>query len=95
MAPHCKDIKLYLSTLLPSASTVITKEELDQWSNTASRIGSHFMGYKAFEGAPAYDGGTMISSEVIADAEGVKAALMIAKDYENFQNSAKLLKNRS
>ena len=28
MAPHCKDIKLYLSTLLPSASTVITKEEL-------------------------------------------------------------------
>ena len=65
-------------------SGVITKEELDQWSNTASRIGSHFMGYKAFEGAPAYDGGTMISSEVIADAEGVKAALMIAKDYENF-----------
>ena len=65
-------------------SGVITKEELDQWSNTASRIGSHFMGYKAFEGAPEYDGGTMISSEVIADAEGVKAALMIAKDYENF-----------
>ena len=26
----------------------------------------------------------MVSSEVIADAEGVKAALMIAKDYENF-----------
>lgn len=66
------------------SSGAITKEELEQWSQTADRIGRHFMNYKAFEGAPAYDGTTIISGEVIADAEGVKAALMIAKDYENF-----------
>lgn len=65
-------------------SDVISKEELKLWSDTASRIGNHFSGYMAFDGAPAYNSTTTISGEVIADAEGVKAALMIAKDHENF-----------
>ena len=65
-------------------SKVITKEELELWSDTAERIGSHFEGYKAFDGAEEYNSSTMISGEVIADAEGVKCALMIAKDHENF-----------
>ena len=65
-------------------SKVITKEELELWSDTASRIGRHFEGYKPFEGAEPYNSSTMTSGEVIADAEGVKCALMIAKEYAGF-----------
>ena len=63
---------------------VVTKEELKQWDDVVSRIGDHFTGYSPFEGCDAYEGGDLISGEVIADAEGFKCALMIARDYEKF-----------
>ena len=51
----------------------------------SSRIGDHFYGYTPFEGSGSYEGaGYRISGEVIADAEGVKVALMIGKDKEDF-----------
>ncbi len=63
---------------------IVTKEELKKWDDVEDRIGNHFSGYSPFDGCDSYSGGSLISGEVIADAEGVKAALMIAKDYDNF-----------
>lgn len=63
---------------------IVTKEELEQWDNVVSRIGDHFSGYSPFDGCDAYEGGSLVSGEVIADAEGFKCALMISKDYDNF-----------
>lgn len=63
---------------------IVTKEELKQWDDVVDRIGNHFSGYSPFDGCDAYESGSLVSGEVIADAEGFKAALMIAKDQENF-----------
>ena len=63
---------------------IVTKKELKIWEKSKERISSHFGGYSPFEGSGAYEDGGKLSSEVIADAEGVKAALAIAKDYQNF-----------
>lgn len=64
---------------------IVSKEELKNWDAMSSRIGDHFYGYTPFEGSGSYEGaGYRISGEVIADAEGVKVALMIGKDKEDF-----------
>ena len=64
---------------------IVSKEELKNWSEVASRIGEHFYGYSPFEGAGSYESSSYhVSGEVIADAEGVKVALMIGKDKEGF-----------
>ena len=62
----------------------ITKEELKEWDKVVGRIGDHFAGYIPFEGAEGYSDGRLISGEVIADAEGIKVTLMIAKDCKDF-----------
>jgi len=64
---------------------IVSKDELKNWDSMSARIGEHFYGYTPFEGAGSYDSaGYRISGEVIADAEGVKVALMIGKDKEGF-----------
>lgn len=64
---------------------IVSKDELKNWDSMTSRIGDHFYGYTPFEGADPYAAsGYRISGEVIADAEGVKSALMIGKDKEDF-----------
>lgn len=63
---------------------VVTKEELKIWEKTKDKISNHFDGYTPFEGSGAYENSGKLAGEVIADAEGVKAALMIAKDHKNF-----------
>ena len=64
---------------------MVSKDELKIWDTISSRIGDHFYGFTPFEGSGAYEtAGSRVSGEVIADAEGVKAAMMIGKDHENF-----------
>ena len=63
---------------------IVSAEELQMWSEVSDRIASHFTIYEPFEGSGKYDGTNRICGEVIADIEGVRACLMIAKDYEDF-----------
>ncbi|MBO4449920.1 MAG: hypothetical protein J5777_05000, partial [Clostridiales bacterium] len=65
--------------------TVVSTKEMTNWLNVIAKIGNHFDGYSPFEGSGEYENsGIRLSSEVIADAEGLKVAMMIAKDYEKF-----------
>ncbi|MBR6488570.1 MAG: M13 family metallopeptidase [Clostridiales bacterium] len=63
---------------------IVTKEELAFINDVKARIQSHFAGYEPFEGCGAYVAESTVPGEVIADAEGLKVALMIGKDHEGF-----------
>ena len=51
---------------------------------TGSKILSYFRGIEPFEGSGTYIPSSTIAFEVIADTQGVKICLLIAKDYEDF-----------
>lgn len=63
---------------------VVTKEELAFIKDVKERIQRHYAGYEPFEGCGAYPENSTVPGEVIADAEGLKVALMIGKDHEGF-----------
>ena len=63
---------------------ILTREELAFWSETSEMIARHFEGYQPFEGSARYQNATRVAGEVIADSEGMKVALLIAKEYDNF-----------
>lgn len=62
----------------------LTAEEMQIWSRMSTRIQDHFYGYEPFEGSGAYTAVSLMTGEVIADAEGMRVCLMIAKDQESF-----------
>ncbi len=63
---------------------IVTKEEMSFVQDMKERIQSQFAGYEPFEGCGGYSSACDVAGEVIADAEGVKVALMIGKDIEGF-----------
>ncbi len=63
---------------------LITNEELNTWNNAAARVEDHLEGYTPFEGSGSYGPLVDHAKEAIADAEGVKACLMIGKDNKDF-----------
>ena len=65
-------------------TNIVTKEEMSFVQEMKERIQSQFAGYEPFEGCGAYSSACDVAGEVIADAEGVKVALMIGKDREGF-----------
>lgn len=65
-------------------TNIVTKEELAFIGDMKERIQSHFSGYEPFPGCGAYSSTCSVPGEVIADAEGLKVAMMIGKDHEGF-----------
>ena len=65
-------------------TNIVTKEEMAFVQDMKERIQFQFEGYEPFEGCGAYSSTCDVAGEVIADAEGVKVALMIGKDKEGF-----------
>ena len=63
---------------------IVSKKELKLWEKTKSTISDHFTDYEPFEGAGVYETGSQLAGEVIADTEGLKAAMMIGKDHSDF-----------
>ncbi|MBO4450073.1 MAG: hypothetical protein J5777_05775 [Clostridiales bacterium] len=63
---------------------LISKEELSIWDDAANRVENHFEGYTPFKGSGSYGVIVDHSKEAIADAEGLKACLMIGKDRKDF-----------
>ena len=49
-----------------------------------TRIKNHLATYEPFDGSGKYDMTTYAPHEVIADVEGVRVCLMIAKQYDSF-----------
>lgn len=64
--------------------SLVSKDELDKWNEAAYRIEEHFKGYTPFKGSVSYSSIVDHSKETIADAEGLKACLMIGKDQKDF-----------
>ena len=67
-----------------NSNPIVSPDEMKIWSETVKKISGHFAGYQPFEGSATYPNAMLISGEVIADTEGVRVSLMIAKDYEDF-----------
>ena len=63
---------------------LVSDSEMEFWNDKVKKIEDHFFGYMPFEGSNSYDTSNNISGEIIADAEGVKAAMMIGKDHKDF-----------
>ena len=66
------------------AAEIVTKDEMQFWTKAAMQISDDFCTIEPFEDSGKYDNQPDVSGEVIADAEGVRVCLMIAKDYEDF-----------
>lgn len=67
-----------------NSNPIVSPDEMKIWKETVNKMSGHFAGYKPFEGSAAYPNAQLIAGEVIADSEGMKVSLMIAKDYEDF-----------
>ena len=66
-----------------TTNDLISKEDMSSWNQASIKIIGYFSGIEPFEGSGKYNN-SFIKTEVIADNQGFKACLMIAKDYEDF-----------
>jgi len=65
-------------------TNIITSNEMAFVDEKKSMIWAQFSGYEPFPGCGAYTYSSDVSGEAIADAQGIKVALMIGKDHEGF-----------
>ena len=63
---------------------VVTSDELTAWSSASSQIIAHLSSHEPFDGSGSYNSSSTITGETIADIEGVRVCLLLAKDYEDF-----------
>ena len=81
---HAFDVNNISTDADGKKTDIVTKEEMSFVQDMKERIQSQFAGYEPFEGCGTYSSVCDVAGEVIADAEGVKAALMIGKDIDGF-----------
>ena len=65
-------------------NNVVTTEELQIWQEMAGRISTHLSSFEPFEGSGSYTLMSPITGEAIADIEGVRVCLLLARDHEGF-----------
>lgn len=63
---------------------IVSKDELSAWTEMSAKIALHLSSFEPFEGSGRYTLMSNITGETIADIEGVKVCLLLAKEYENF-----------
>ncbi|MCR5544279.1 MAG: M13 family metallopeptidase [Eubacterium sp.] len=67
---------------------IISSDELKNWSDMSNRIFNQLGSFESFEGAGKYTKTNDITGETIADIEGTRVCLMLAKNRESFDYDA-------